>query len=146
MAGTPNKSNRPARGIIRRFYILEKLSSVKILIVDDEELDLFINQKLLALEFDTEAFTSVKEAISWAKENNFDVAVIDYYLEPGVFAGNLLKELIAIKGPAFKAFVVSNYVDGKQILELKDAGFTDILYKPLTLESFKAKLNEHLAH
>lgn len=118
---------------------------MKILIVDDEELDLFINQKLLALEFDTEAFTSVKETISWAKENNFDVAIIDYYLEPGVYAGNLLKELIAIKGPSFKAFVVSNYVDSKQILELKDAGFTDILYKPLTLESFRAKLNEHLA-
>jgi hypothetical protein len=96
-----------------------KLSS-EILIVDDEELDLFINQKLLTLEFDTEAHIR-KRRNQLGHENNFDVAVIDYYPEPGVFAGNLLK-LIAIKGRPLR-LSSSNYVDGKQILELKDAGF-----------------------
>lgn len=114
---------------------------MKILIVDDEDLDLFINKKLLGLEFETTGFTSVKDTIGWARQNDFDVAVIDYYLGPGIFANHLLKELIAIKGPVFKAFVVSNYVDEKQTLDLKQSGFTDILYKPLTLETFKKKLN-----
>lgn len=108
--------------------------------MDDEELDLFINKKLLSLEFETEGFTNIKDAISWVEQNDFDVAVIDYYLGPGIFATDLLKQLIKIKGQTFKSFVVSNYVDGKQLQELKDAGFTDTINKPLTLEMFKHKL------
>ena len=113
---------------------------MKILVVDDEELDLFINNKLLSLEFDTAGFTSSKDAVLWAQTNDFDVAMIDYYLGPGIFAENLLRELIALKGLTFKAFVVSNYVDEKQTMDLKQAGFHEIIYKPLTLETFKMKL------
>ena len=114
---------------------------MKILIVDDEELDLFINKKLLSLEFETEGFTTQKEALGWAHQNDFDVVIIDYYLGPGVYASNILKELITMKGPTFKAYVVSNFVDDKQALELRTAGFTDIIYKPLTLETFKQKVS-----
>jgi DNA-binding NarL/FixJ family response regulator len=116
---------------------------VKILILDDEELDLFINKKLLALEFDVAGFTTIKEAANWAQQNDFDVAVIDYYLAPGVYANHFLMELKSIKGSDFKSFVVSNYIDEKQSAELKQAGFTGIIYKPLTLEGFKEKVNSH---
>lgn len=108
--------------------------------MDDEELDLFINKKLLSLEFETAGFTSVNDTLKWAEQNEFDVAVIDYYLGPGIFATHLLKQLIAMKGLTFKSYVVSNYVDGKQLRELREAGFTDIIFKPLTLEMFKNKL------
>ncbi len=120
---------------------LEKYANVRILIVDDENLDLFINKKLLSLEFETEGFTSIEDTLHWAEHNDFDVAVIDYYLGPGIHAHDLLKELVARKGTTFRAFVVSNYVDEKQVITLKAAGFTDIIYKPLTLEGFKKKLN-----
>ena len=113
---------------------------MKVLIVDDEELDLFINRKLLNLEFDTEGFTSVSETLVWANQNDFDVVIIDYYLGPGIFANHMLDDLKAIKGTTFKAFVVSNYVDEKQANELKSSGFNDIIYKPLTLEIFKEKM------
>ena len=111
------------------------------MVVDDEELDLFINKKLLALEFDVAGFTSIKDAANWAEQNDFDIAVIDYYLAPGVYAHHLLEQLISIKGNNFRSYVVSNYVDEKQSAELKQAGFTDIIYKPLTLEGFKAKVS-----
>ncbi len=114
---------------------------MKILILDDEELDLFINKKLLAIEFEVAGFTTIKDASNWAKQNDFDVALIDYYLAPGVYANHFLKELRSIKGNNFKSFVVSNYIDEKQSAELKAAGFTGIIYKPLTLEGFKEKLN-----
>lgn len=104
---------------------------------------MFINRKLLALEFEVAGFTSIKEATNWAQRNDFDVAVIDYYLAPGIFANHVLKELRAIKGNNFKSFVVSNYIDGKQSAELTAAGFTGIIYKPLTLEGFKEKVNSH---
>lgn len=114
---------------------------MKVLIVDDEELDLFISSKLVGLEFEVEGFTTVKAALNWAKENDFDVALIDYYLGPGIFASTLLSELITLKGKTFKAFVVSNYVDEAQVTALKHDGFNDIIYKPLTLEMLKRKLS-----
>jgi DNA-binding response OmpR family regulator len=114
---------------------------VKIIIVDDEQLDLFINKKLLSLEFDVEGFTSLEDALSWAQNNTFDVALIDYYLGPNLYAHNALTELKAAKGNTFKAFVLSNFVDSKQSSELRDAGFVDIIYKPLTIEAFKSKMN-----
>jgi CheY-like chemotaxis protein len=113
---------------------------VKILVVDDEKLDLFISKKLLSLEYQVEGFTTTNEALQWAIENSFDVALIDYYLGPNLYAPTALKELLAVKGPTFRAFVLSNFVDDKQIRELKDSGFVDIIYKPLTLEKFKSVL------
>jgi DNA-binding NtrC family response regulator len=114
---------------------------VKVLIVDDEELDLFINKKLLSLEHETAGFTSVKDTLEWAKNNDFDVAIIDYYLGPGVFANHVLDQLIAMKGRTFRSYVVSNYIDDKQVQELRNAGFTDVIYKPLTVEGFREKVN-----
>jgi hypothetical protein len=48
--------------------------------------------------------------------------------------------LIAIRGATFKAFVATNYVNDKQVIDLRASGFTDIIYKPLTLEILNSKL------
>jgi len=114
---------------------------VKILIIDDEQLDLFINKKLLSLEFVAEGFTSHHDALAWAKQNTFDIVLIDYYLAPNLYAHDVLKELVALKGNTFRAFVLSNYVDEKQSNALLSAGFEDIIAKPLTVELFKSKAN-----
>ena len=114
---------------------------MRILIIDDDELDLFINKKLLSLQYETEGFTSIQDAVGWAEQNNFDIALIDYYLGQDLFAHHALKKLIDIKGNTFEAFVLSNYVDKNQSLELIKSGFKDIIYKPLTVEVFKSTLN-----
>ena len=114
---------------------------MKILIVDDEQLDLFITKKLLSLEFEVEGFTAIPETLSWAQQHPFDVVLIDYYLGPNVYAHSVLKELLTLKGNTFKAFVLSNHVDDQQARELKQAGFAAIIYKPLTLEKFKDQVN-----
>jgi DNA-binding response OmpR family regulator len=110
---------------------------VKILIVDDESLDLFIAKKLLEMEFEVNGFSTLQETVLWSKSNSFDVVLIDYYLGPGLFAHHVLKELQSIKPKDYKAFVLSNHVDDGQSRELREAGFDDIIYKPLTLEKFK---------
>ena len=86
------------------------------------------------------AFEQPGYIVNWAKENDFDVALIDYYLGPGLYAHNVLEELVGLKGQTFKAFVLSNFVDGKQANDLKAEGFLDIIYKPLTLENFREKV------
>lgn len=114
---------------------------MKILIIDDEQLDLFITSKLLGLEFEVEGFTTIEDTLSWAQHHSFEVVLIDYYLGTNVYAHTALKQLIALKGHTFKAFVLSNHVDEQQALELKQAGFAAIIYKPLTLEKFKDQMN-----
>ena len=111
------------------------------MVVDDEKLDLFISKKLLSLEYQVEGFTSPAEAVQWAKDSSFDVAVVDYYLGQNLYAHTVLKELLDAKGKTFKAFVLSNFVDDKQIQELKAAGFSEIIYKPLTLEKFRTVIS-----
>jgi CheY-like chemotaxis protein len=114
---------------------------VRILLVDDEELDLFIGRKLLGVEFEVEGFTTQVETLNWAKQNDFDVALIDYYLGPNLFAGKLLAELRKVKNTPFTAFVLTSFVNEKQIQELRNDGFKEVISKPLSLESFKKKLN-----
>lgn len=116
---------------------LLKTTTVKILIVDDESLDLFIAKKLLSLEFEVEGFTTLEETVDWSKGNAFDVVLVDYYLGPNIFAHDVLKQLLPLREKNYKAFVLSNHVDDTQSRQLREAGFDDIIYKPLTLEKFK---------
>jgi DNA-binding NtrC family response regulator len=110
---------------------------VKILIIDDEQLDLFISKKLLSLEFQVEGFTTLPAMLEWAKVNTFDVLLSDYYLGTGLHANDVLKQLMDIKGKDYKAFVLSNHIDDRQAEELKKIGFDNIIEKPLSLEKFK---------
>lgn len=112
---------------------------MKILLIDDEPLDLFIAKKQLSLEYDVTAFTTSKDSIQWAKENEFDVALIDYYLGPDVGL-DVLNELILIKSKTFKAFLLTNFVDPQQVLTLKSQGFDDVIFKPLTSDKLKSLL------
>jgi hypothetical protein len=52
----------------------------------------------------------------------------------------MLRELLAIKGKAFKPYLLTNYVDGQEYEGLKRDGFLAIIEKPLTLEKFKQQL------
>lgn len=110
---------------------------MKVLIIDDESFDLFVAKKLLGLEFDAHGFTTSEEALAWAKDNDFDVVIIDYYLTTTLTADMVLKQLQALKPGMYKAYVLTNYVDQPQTEQLKSAGFDDVLMKPITLERFK---------
>jgi DNA-binding NtrC family response regulator len=114
---------------------------VKILIVDDEQLDLFISKKLLSLEYNVEGFHTLSETLLWIKENQFDVLLSDYYLDKGVDAHRVLKEILTVMDKTFKAFVLSSHIDGPQARELKTTGYDGVIEKPLSLEKFKSALS-----
>lgn len=113
---------------------------MKILLVDDEPLDLFIAKKQLSMEFEVTAFSTSGESVAWAKENDFDIALIDYYLGPDL-GSEVLKQLVAVKGKTFKAFLLTNFVDPQQVLALKAEGFDDVIFKPLNTEKLKSQLS-----
>lgn len=114
---------------------------MKIVIVDDEQLDLFITKKLLGPAYQVEGFTSLEEATKWAKDNSFDVLLSDYYLSSGLQAPDVLRSLRSVSGTSFRAMVLSNHIDEHQAELLKKAGFDGILEKPITIEKFKSSLD-----
>ena len=114
---------------------------MKILIVDDEALDLFIAKTLLQTEFEVEGFTTLNECVAWAANNEFDAVLIDYYLDTDTFASDVLIALQKVKSsPIRNAFVLSSYVDSKQFNDLRKAGFEDVINKPISLNVVRAKL------
>lgn len=115
---------------------------MKVLIIDDEKLDLFIAKKLLEVEFEVHEFTKPVDALTWAQQNSFDAALIDYYLDDGVIGLDILKKLKETKGSSFKAILLSNHVEDDQSKKVSEAGFSGIIFKPITLEKFKQALQE----
>lgn len=113
---------------------------MKILIIDDENLDMFLAKKQLDRNYDVTGFTAHTEALAWAGQNNFDVALIDYYLGTYVTGPQVLQELVKLKGQTFKAFLLTNYIDDSQVESLKAQGFHNVIFKPLTLENFMPHL------
>jgi CheY-like chemotaxis protein len=112
---------------------------LKILLVDDEPLDLFIAKKQLSQEYEVTAFATAAECLAWAQDNTFDIALIDYYLGPDL-GSDVLKQLVALKGQSFRAFLLTNFVDPQQVLALKAEGFDDVIFKPLNAEKLKTLL------
>lgn len=110
---------------------------MKILVIDDEMLDLFVSKRLLGTEFQVEGFNKLPDALQWAKENPFDVLLSDYYLGNGVSAQDVLKALVDVRGKTFKSYVITNYIDDKKKAELRQAGFDGTIDKPLELAKFK---------
>ena len=113
---------------------------MKILIVDDEQLDLFITKKLLSMQFEVEGFATIQDAASWASSNDFDVLLSDYYLSDGIQAFDVLRAIKAVKDTGFKSFVLSNHIDEQQSAALIAAGFNGVVEKPITIEKFSAAL------
>lgn len=114
---------------------------MKILILDDENLDMFLAKKQLERNYDVTGFTAHKDALTWAEQNDFDVALIDYYLGTYLTGPQVLEDLIKLKGPTFTAFLLTNYIDDSQVSSLKALGFKNVIFKPLTLENFVPHLN-----
>lgn len=114
---------------------------MKILIVDDEQLDLFITKKLLGLQYEVEGFNQLSDAVLWASKNHFDVLLSDYHLSDGIQAFDVLTQIRVVKKDGYKAFVLSNHLDDQQANELKKAGFQGVLEKPITIEKFNNLLS-----
>lgn len=114
---------------------------MKILIIDDESLDLFIARTILQGEFDVEGFTTLKDCLIWASSNDFDAVLVDYYLDTDLHATDVLAALQKVKSaPIRNAFVLSSFVDSNQLKELKKAGFEGVINKPISLEVIRARL------
>ena len=117
------------------------IQQMKILLVDDDSLEIFLSLKILRMEFQAEGFKSLPEAITWAKSNEFDVLVSDNYISNNVQAADVLKAMIEVKGKTFKSVVLTNHADDQMKTTIFRAGFDGIIDKPLSLDKLKAAIS-----
>jgi CheY-like chemotaxis protein len=114
---------------------------MKILLVDDDSLEIFLALKILRMEHQAEAFKTLPEAVEWAKVNDFDVLLSDNYISNNVQAADVLKALVAVKGKTFKAVVLTNHADDQTKAMVLGAGFDGIMDKPLSLDKLKRSIS-----
>lgn len=110
---------------------------MKILLVDDDSLEIFLSLKILRMEFQAEGFKTLPEALTWARSNEFDLLVSDNYITNNVQAADVLKALIEVKGKTFKSVVLTNHADDQMKAAILAAGFDGIIDKPLSLDKLK---------
>ncbi|HEY3430278.1 MAG TPA: response regulator [Cyclobacteriaceae bacterium] len=114
---------------------------MKILIIDDDQLELFIALKLLRMEYQAEGFKTLSDTLQWAQTNEFDLLISDNYISSTVRAEDVLKAIMEVKPKSYKAVVLTNFMDEPTLSRVKAAGFDGVIEKPLTLEKLKAALS-----
>lgn len=106
-----------------------------VLIVDDLKTDRYILKKTLSPFFDVTTLSSAKEAITFAIDNRFDIALINVMINTDMDCIELLHDL-QFSQTKFLPYAITSYVDQKRTERLRDAGFKEIIRKPFELERF----------
>ena len=114
---------------------------MKILLIDDDQLELFIALKLLRMEHQAEGFKTLPDALQWAQANEFDLLISDNYISSTVRAEDVLKAITEVKPKSYKAVVLTNFMDEPTLNRVKAAGFDGVIEKPLTLDKLKAAIS-----
>jgi CheY-like chemotaxis protein len=114
-----------------------------ILIIEDQIVDQLIMRTLLEPSFEVTCKGSAKDAVDFALEQTFDVALINVMLETDMDCIDLLYDLQVIMHPSeFLAFAVTSHLEGERARRLMNAGFRGIIYKPFDLVSFQHFLRQ----
>lgn len=108
-------------------------SPVQILAVDDQPVILeLISAMCQTLGFNVTTALTGAEALSLAKENNFDVILTDLAM-PGM-SGLELSKLLRAEYPDTPIILITGWEATIEREELEQSGITDILYKPFRIE------------
>ena len=113
------------------------LIAMKILVVTDDRTDRYIIQKKLESEFEIVACASAKEAMEYAEQNLFDIALIDVYIVEPWDGLLLLRDLRKVTNFSFRAIAITGAPSELITPEILEAGFEGVLLHPLNVDEFK---------
>lgn len=106
----------------------------KILIVDDlEEQRLIASAMLEKLGYSVAALSSGEKSISYLKEHNADIVILDMVMEPGMDGLETYREIVQLN-PDQKAIIASGYSETERVKEAQKLGARGYVKKPYTLE------------
>ncbi len=116
----------------------------RILVVDDDPLNVEIVRELLEEDYDLLAAEDGKEALEKAKEHHPDLVLLDIMMPgmSGIEACRRIKEDPSLSG--VKVILVSAKAMVQERLEGYQAGADDYITKPFDHEEFKAKIRVFL--
>lgn len=138
----PEKMNSPKRSGIDMMMI-HPMNYVKILIVDDNEVNLQVAMGLMdPYEMQMDCVLSGKEAINAVKENDYDLVLMDHMM-PEMDGVETLKKIRELPGEKYSSLPIvaltANATHDAQAMFLSE-GFNGFLAKPIETQ----KLNELL--
>ena len=120
--------------------LYEKLRSMKILLIDDDEwirdsLKIFFESEGCLID----AFETAEEALKAIKKQTYDIILVDYRL-PGMDGLDFLKRIRTSNSTAIKILVTA-YGNKEVISEANQLGIHGYLEKPFSTKTIEASLS-----
>lgn len=117
-----------------------------ILVADDNPVSLrFFAEALAQLGFACELARDGIETVAEAKRTRFDLLLLDARM-PGLDGVQALARIRALPGPSRDAAALATTADASEATrrDLVDAGFVEVIVKPVTVSALRAALARHL--
>lgn len=115
----------------------------KILIIEDEDgIRRLLRYDLKQLGFEVDSAKDGQEALTFVKDNDYDVIVVDWMLP--VYDGITLVERFRNDGNMAIIVMLTAKDEESDILEAFEAGVDDYLTKPFSPRELTARINAHL--
>lgn len=119
-------------------------NSMKIILVDDDEVNLTFCQRVLQ-DYETFPFRDPKKALAYCAGNEFDLILTDMRM-PGMTGIALIQE-IRKKKDDFAALIISAYNDSEYLIEAVNASnISQYLLKPVEAPVLLTKVGDALRH
>lgn len=115
------------------------LSTVKILVVEDNKINQMITKKILTkMELHCEIVDNGESAVDMIKVNKYDIVLMDIHM-PGI-SGIEATKIVRTFDKELTIFALTAVTIEDKMHEFEEAGFTDIIPKPFKQEEFEKKL------
>jgi two-component system sensor histidine kinase EvgS len=113
---------------------------MRVLLVDDNPLDLMIVRKFLEeSKFEIFSSTDPEVAKGWIEQGQYDLLITDFDM-PNI-RGNELMEHFRQVQPEGKVWCVSASLDDIGFADLQNMGFDHVMHKPLRYDHFLQAMN-----
>ncbi|UKM64791.1 ATP-binding protein [Flavobacteriaceae bacterium GSB9] len=115
------------------------LSSVKILVVEDNKINQMITKKILTkMELKCDIVDNGEDAVELIKANDYNIVLMDIHM-PGI-SGIEATKIVRSFDKELTIFALTAVTIEDKMHEFEEAGFTDIIPKPFKQEEFEKKL------
>ncbi len=120
-----------------------ELSSIKILVVEDNKINQMITKKILnKMKLNCDLVDNGEDAVDKVKTEHYDVVLMDIHM-PGI-SGIEATKMIRIFDKEITIFALTAVTIEDKMKEFDEAGFDDIISKPFKQEDFEKKLFNEL--
>jgi two-component system cell cycle sensor histidine kinase/response regulator CckA len=127
-----------------QYYNTVRGGSEKILVVDDDRVQLEVMQRLLEkLGYKVTTVESGEMALEVTNNVKFDLVVLDMVMPGGMDGAETYRRLLE-KYPEQKAIIVSGYAESARVADALEMGAGIFLKKPLTLNTISMEVRGEL--